>query len=105
MRAAAARPSAFFYDFNRGLIEAIETLPRLLEPSTGVSRVKCLEMETSHLLDLARCSTDLGRIHAAGGSIVVWNRHEQVAITEADLQKLEQEGGQAALETLIAFPL
>jgi uridine phosphorylase len=92
------RISENFHDFNSKVISNLEARPEL-------ATLKCLEMETHHLLDLARCSTKKAKIYAAGAAMVIANRHTLEGIDKQTLCELEEIGGRAGLEALIAFPL
>ena len=61
-----------------------------------------LEMETFHLLDLARCAKD---ITAAAAMIVLAQRKSNDFLPTETTHILERQGGAAALETLAEFPL
>eukprot|EP00884_Botryococcus_braunii_P021186 jgi/Botrbrau1/7751/Bobra.0159s0180.1 len=84
--------TTFFQDHNQDLLEdLVYQYPHLLS----------LEMETFHLLDLARCS--LGTIHAAAMAIVLAERHTNEFLDPAEAKHLELQGGLACLRALVDF--
>lgn len=90
------RLTGLFHDYNEKVIDA-------LEGAAGLEGLRALEMETHHLLDLARCSLPSGKIYAAGAAMVLANRHTNEALPKRRLEELEEVGGHAGLEALIAF--
>jgi uridine phosphorylase len=62
-----------------------------------------LEMETFHLLDLARCSK--GGLRAAALALALAERHTNDFIDPELMARREREGGEAALRALVAMPL
>jgi uridine phosphorylase len=64
---------------------------------------KTLEMETFQLYHLAQCSK--GKVHAAGACIVLANRVTNDFLDADRKHELERLGGQALLDTIIAYPL
>ncbi|GAX77180.1 hypothetical protein CEUSTIGMA_g4626.t1 [Chlamydomonas eustigma] len=83
-----------FDDRNEGLIEEMcEKYPDMVS----------LEMETFHLLDMARCSG--GRVRAAGMCLALADRKSNEMLEYARLEQLEVEAGLAALRALIKTDL
>merc|ERR1711879_653253 len=81
------RTGAVFDDRNEGLVDSlVESLPTLAT----------LEMETFHLLDLARCSR--GKIQATAATIVLAQRKSNAWLTKEELHSLEVNGGEAILD-------
>lgn len=88
------RTGAVFDDRNEGLVDSlVESLPTLAT----------LEMETFHLLDLARCSR--GKIRASAATIVLAQRKSNAWLTKEELHSLEVNGGEAILDALVDMPL
>lgn len=83
-----------FEDVNEGVIEAL-----LSRHADAVS----LEMETFHLLDLARCSR--GSIRAAAFCIAAAERYSNRFIGKELMVQRERQGGAAALAALTRCPL
>lgn len=88
------RTGEHFDDRNEALIP--EMLARY--PS-----VVSLEMETFHLLDLARCSN--GSVRATAFCIALAERYSNRFIDKAAVQELEVKGGRAALTALTSVAL
>lgn len=86
------RISSFFEDHNSDLVENLSHFG-----------VITLEMETFHLLDLARCS--FGTIKATAATIVLAQRKSNDFLDHATLVRLEKEAGESCLETIVSFPL
>ncbi|KAL6753071.1 nucleoside phosphorylase domain-containing protein [Haematococcus lacustris] len=63
-----------------------------------------LEMETFHLLDLARCSRG-GSVKAVGMCIALAERYSNRLMSYAELEAAELAGGRAALAALARMPL
>lgn len=74
-------------------------------PTLCAAGVSALEMETFHLLDLARASASGGggRIFASSAAIVLFNRPAGVSLEGDKMKQMEGVCGRAALETLVAF--
>jgi len=74
-------------------------------PSLTTAGISALEMETFHLLDLARSSMhcESERVYAGAASIVIFNRPSGTSLDSDRLRKLEALAGNAALETLHDF--
>lgn len=88
------RVSASFDDRNEQLLTTLtQQYPNALS----------LEMETFHLLDLARCSG--GKIKAAAVAIALAERYTNDFIAASEIEKLEKQAGLAALTTLIEYKL
>jgi len=85
-------------DGNEALIDALEADPAL-------ARLRALEMESFHLLDLARAAVPAYPIAAAAAAMILANRHGTGVLTRADLEEMERAGGRAALKTLAEFAL
>ncbi len=86
------RVSASFDDRNEQLLTTLtQQYPNALS----------LEMETFHLLDLARCSG--GKIKAAAVAIALAERYTNDFIAASEIEKLEKQAGLAALTTLTQF--
>jgi uridine phosphorylase len=64
-----------------------------------------LQMETFHLLDLARAAHPSQPVHAAAAAIVLVNRSSTSVVSKEELHALEVAGGRAALDTLAAFTM
>ena len=62
-----------------------------------------LEMETFHLLDLARCSK--GTVRASAAAIGLAQRRSNAFIDADDVSRLEKLGGISLLQTLAAAKL
>jgi len=90
--ASQGRIDPRFDDKNHKLIE------ELLQAQPGA--LSC-EMETFHLLDLARCSHET--IFAGAASIACGNRITNDVLTTAELAVLERDGGLAMLKALIRW--
>lgn len=84
-------------DFDDRNDELLATL--LAMHSNAVS----LEMESFHLLDLARCSK--GSIQAAAAAIVLAERQTNAFIAADRVATLEKTAGRACLEALTAHQL
>lgn len=83
-----------FEDHNESLVADVEaTLPG----------VRSMEMESGHLLDLARTAKADCPIYASAAAMVIANRHGSSVLSKAELAGLEEAGGRAALETLTTF--
>ena len=91
------RTNAHFADANAGLVERV---------LAAVPGARCMQMETFHMLDLARSSLPAaGRVRASAAAIVIMNRASG-AVADADaVRALEVAGGRACLEALVALPL
>ena len=88
------RVSASFDDRNEQLLSTLtQQYPHALS----------LEMETFHLLDLARCSG--GKIKAAAVAIALAERYTNDFIAASKIEKLEKQAGLAALTTLTEYKL
>ena len=88
------RVSASFDDRNEQLLTTLtHQYPNALS----------LEMETFHLLDLARCSG--GKIKAAAVAIALAERYTNDFIAASEIEKLEKQAGLAALTTLTEYKL
>lgn len=88
------RVSASFDDRNEHLLTTLtQQYPNALS----------LEMETFHLLDLARCSG--GKIRAAAVAIALAERYTNDFIAASEIEKLEKQAGLAALTTLTEYKL
>ncbi len=88
------RVSASFDDRNEQLLTTLtQQYPNALS----------LEMETFHLLDLARCSG--GKIKAAAVAIALAERYTNDFIAASEIEKLEKQAGLAALTTLTEYKL
>jgi hypothetical protein len=83
-----------FDDSNAGLIEA------LLAAHPAATT---LQMETFHLLDLARCSS--GSVRAAAVCIAAAERYSNRFISRQLMVERERQGGAAALTALVRCPL
>lgn len=88
------RIDAAFDDRNATLLDELEK-----QHPTAV----CMEMETSHLFDLARCSN--GTIRAAGLAMTLANRKGGDVVEHDRVAELEEIGGRAALEALATLKL
>lgn len=87
------RQSSHFDDRNDRLIDELcETHHDLVT----------LEMESFHLLDLARCSK--GSLKAGAAAMVIAQRRTNDFIDGKTLEKLEVEGGRAMLAALADYP-
>eukprot|EP00887_Chlorella_sp_A99_P005428 scaffold1.g5428.t1 len=88
------RISAHFDDYNASLIDdVLAAYPNALN----------MEMETFHLLDLAR--TSRGSIAASAVAIALACRRSNEFLTTERIEQLERACGQACLATLAAAPL
>jgi len=74
-------------------------------PTLCAAGVAALEMETFHLLDMARASASGGggRIFASSAAIVLFNRPSGVSLEGDRVKQMEGICGRAALETLVSF--
>lgn len=89
------RTGPYFQDVNENLIEdLLAQYPNLVS----------LEMETFHLLDLARCSVG-NSIQAAAFCIAAAERYSNRFISKELMVERERQGGAAALTALINCPL
>jgi uridine phosphorylase len=66
-------------------------------------KAKSMEMETFHLLHLSRCSGP--KMVAGAAAIVVANRNSADVVDAETLVFMEQEGGRAVLEAIVAVQL
>lgn len=62
-----------------------------------------IEMETFHLLHLAKISK--GSIHAAGCAFVMAQRKSQQMMNNATKEKIEKLLGESCLKTLVEYPI
>jgi len=62
-----------------------------------------LEMETFHVLDLARCSR--GKLRASAATIVLAQRKSNAWLSSEDLERLERVGGEAVLDAVAQVSL
>eukprot|EP00702_Spironucleus_salmonicida_P006383 EST47674.1 Phosphorylase superfamily protein [Spironucleus salmonicida] len=86
------RTDANFQDHNEALIDyLVGQIPDLVG----------IEMESAHLIDLARIATV--PIYAAAGQLVLAQRKSQAFLSNDEKHAVEREIGIAALETAIAF--
>lgn len=74
-----------------------------LLPALAAAGVGCLQMESFHLLDMARASG--GALAAAAAHIVVFNRATTAAATPAEVAAREAAAGRAVLSALAAYAL
>eukprot|EP01094_Clydonella_sp_ATCC50884_P004396 TRINITY_DN13420_c0_g1_i1.p1 TRINITY_DN13420_c0_g1~~TRINITY_DN13420_c0_g1_i1.p1 ORF type:complete len:342 (+),score=100.94 TRINITY_DN13420_c0_g1_i1:49-1074(+) len=88
------RVGSVFDDKNEELIDQLA----LTHPD-----VVTLEMETFHVMDLARCS--YGKIRAGAATIVLAQRKSNDWLQKEELVKLEKSGGQAVLDALAEIDL
>lgn len=89
------RTGPHFQDFNNNLIEdMLARYPNLVS----------LEMETFHLLDLARCSEG-NSLQAAAFCIAAAERYSNKFISKELMTEREKQGGIAALTALVKTPL
>lgn len=85
-----------FRDRNQDLVDHyIKTVP-------GFS---CMEMESSHLVDLARCAAKSRPIYAAAAHIALAQRASNAMLGDDEKHAAEHLIGQAALDALVAFEL
>jgi hypothetical protein len=93
------RAATHFDDRNDGLLDRIDA---------EAGRVTTMEMETFHLLDLARRSgrgAADGTVIAAAACMGVANRRTGGVVAAARLKELESVAGRAVLEAVAAFEL
>lgn len=91
---AQGRIDTNFKDRNEGLIDRfVKEIPDLVS----------IEMESSHLVDLALNCTQ--KIHAAAAHIVLAQRRTQDFLTNEQKHKLEEQIGKAALDAIVEFDL
>jgi len=83
-----------FEDHNEGIITKI---------STEYPEVKSLEMETFHLLDLARIS--VGTIRASAIAIVLAQRKTNAFLSNEEINKMEEIAGRATLTAITSCSL
>jgi len=97
---------SFFYSLSQG-----RASPHFDDRSDGViSRLNSefpeavtMEMETFHLLDLARCA--IQPMAAAAAVICVANRHTNEIVDTDRMRELETEGGRAVMSAIAAIDL
>jgi len=90
------RISQDFRDRNQGLVDHyLKTIPDF----------SCMEMESSHLVDLARCAAKDRPIYAAAAHIALAQRASNVMLGDDEKHEAERVVGQAALDALAAFDL
>jgi hypothetical protein len=65
--------------------------------------VMAIEMETFHLLHLAKISK--GTIHAAGCAFVMAQRKSQQMMNNATKERIEKVLGESCLQSLVDFPI
>jgi len=87
------RQTALFDDHNKSTIEDLD----------ATHHVTTLEMETFHLLHLAKCS--FGSIKAAASTIVLAQRKSNAFLDHSTLVKLEKEAGEGCLQALASYSL
>ena len=90
------RTNGYFADANEGLVDRV---------LAAVPGARCMQMETFHLLDLARASLPASRVRASAAAIVIMNRRSGAVAAAEEVHALEVAGGRACLEALVALPL
>ncbi len=88
---------------SQGRVSGIPDRNAALIPALSTAGISVLQMETFHLLELARIQG--AKISAAAAHIIVFDRIAATAITAKDLAAREAAAGRAALAALAAFPI
>jgi len=91
------RVSSHFKDDNKSLIQHLQ--------SHDSGSMATMEMETFHLLDLARCASPPFQIAGGAAVICVASRSTGDVLETSVMRDLESEGGRAVLEAITNFDI